>query len=84
MKRLRKLGEEFVDRFLGSPIEIINNKSRYYGYYGWIDNEYHNDKYKVLIKPKYDYDGKKWIPLYVEYHRVEYWVRIVPEELLKD
>lgn len=84
MKRLVKKAEEQEDRFLGSPIEIINVKSKYNGYLGWIDDKYHNEKYKVLIKPMYERDGKEWLPMYIDYHQIERWVQVISKELLED
>ena len=71
------------DVYLGSPMEIINIKSRYNGYYGYVGDKYYGDnKYKLYIKPKYEHEGDNWILVYVDYYKIHNWVRIVPEELL--
>lgn len=68
MKRLIKKSEESQeqeyqeeDPYLGKYIEIVNPRSKYFGFYGWVDkNVASDDRYKLYIIPKEyeDFKGK--------------------------
>lgn len=75
MKRL--IENENRDQYLGQIIEIINPKSKYSGFRGWVDKRFFNDKYKISLPPaKYEETDKLHI-LYVDKDDIYRWVRII-------
>lgn len=93
MKRLIKKSEELQeqnehqkeDPYLGKYFEIVNPRSKYFGFNGWVDKNYaSDDRYKLYIVPKeYEefkdeyhinfiktWDATKWLSI-VEYGDVK-------------
>lgn len=93
MKRLIRRAEEDnqniqveqEDPYLGKYIEIVNPRSKYFGFFGWVDDKLASDnRYKLFIIPKEyehfegDYhinfikrwDATKWLNI-VEYGEVK-------------
>lgn len=43
----------YEDPYLGKYVQIVNRKSKYYGYYAWVaDKMASDDRYKLYIEPK--------------------------------
>lgn len=80
MKRLAK-NQEPIDEYFGAYIEVINTKSKYIGYRGWIDIKYYNDKYKLMLEPEpWEEDQEHYHYYYVKINEIHKWVRLMPKQ----
>jgi hypothetical protein len=78
MKRLIEAIEN--DLFLGSRVEIINNRSKYYSFVGRVDKKYHNNKYRITIPPAQWEQTEHDHVIYVGVDSSYKWIRVMPEE----
>ncbi|MNV72812.1 hypothetical protein D3C71_1659270 [compost metagenome] len=84
MKRLiRKAEEEYQeDPYLGKYTEIVNRKSKYFGYYAWVDEKLSSDdRYKLYIEPKsYDLDNEHYHINFIKKWDAPKWLNIITYE----
>jgi hypothetical protein len=73
--------DEYQDPYLGRYVEIVNKRSKYFGYHAWVDDKMAtHDQYKIYLEPKnYDepnFEGK-YIVNFVSAIHAEKWFNIV-------
>lgn len=81
MKRLIKKADEFSDDFLGKRIEIVYNKSKFFGYVGNVDSSVRSgEKYRVFLEPQPFEQNQNIHTIYVKKTDAFKWFKIINEE----
>lgn len=83
MKRLVRKAEDFQqDDFLGRRIEIVYNKSKYFGFLGYVDEKLRSgDKYRVFLEPQNYEENQNYHTVYVNKTEAFKWLRVLEEEV---